>query len=277
MLSLEEYIAKRKREDKVNEFDIDSKTDNLRICVNYVFEYFNQYLNIDQMEQKTFLNEERLEKFKKQLEVYDNEIQEWLVDIYDVHEKQIHRSIINYLKKDELFLLYHTENEFRSCSYDCYAQLVKKNPFLKDQTEMLFLFIKDYHRIESQRDIYKPSVFLTEDINEWLEKTWNKHRVNIWAFASNYIERFSDDDSLWPAKHKIKNKENWQPYVYDYKQKTNLFNLNTLYPRISKKPFIKGMKQHLEIIMMYIWLHEIWGDEDNYWEDYFTKTFDSLK
>lgn len=58
MLSLEDYIAKRKREDKLNEFDIDSKVDNLRICVNYVFEYFNQYLNIDQMEQKTFLNED---------------------------------------------------------------------------------------------------------------------------------------------------------------------------------------------------------------------------
>lgn len=276
MLSLEDYIARRKREDKVNEFDVDSKADNLRICVNYVFEYFNQYLNIDQMEQKTFLNEERLIKFKKQLELYDTDIQDWLVDIYDVHEKQIHRSIINYLKKDDIFLLYHTENEFRSCSYDCYAQLVKKNPFLKDQTEMLFLFIKDYHRIESQRDVNKPSVFLNEDINEWLEKTWNKYRINIWAFASNYIERFSDDDSLWPAKHKIKNKENWQPYIYDYKQKTNLFNLNTLYPRISKKPFIKGKKQYFEIIMMYIWLHEIWGDEENYWEEYFSKAMDSL-
>ena len=49
MLSLEDYIAKRKREDKVNEFDVDSKANNLRICVNYVFEYFNQNLNIDQM------------------------------------------------------------------------------------------------------------------------------------------------------------------------------------------------------------------------------------
>lgn len=71
MLNLEEYIAKRKREDRVNEFDIDSKADNLRICVNYVFEYFNQYLKIDQMEQKTFLNDERLEKYKKQLDLYD--------------------------------------------------------------------------------------------------------------------------------------------------------------------------------------------------------------
>lgn len=113
---------------------------------------------------------------------------------------------------------------------------------------------------------------MTEEINEWLEKTWEKYKVNIWAFASNYVERFSDDDSLWPAKHKIKGKESWRPYIYNYKQKTNLFNLNTLYTRISKKPFIKGKKQYLEIIMMYIWLHSIWGDEDNYWDEYMGKS-----
>lgn len=140
MLSLEEYISKRKREDKINEYDIDARMDNMRICVNYVFEYFNQYLNIEEMEQKTFLNEERLVKFRNQLEMYDNEIQEWLVNIYDVHEKHIHRSIISFLKKDELFFLYNKEEEFRSCSYDAYAQLIKKNAFLKGQTEMLFLF-----------------------------------------------------------------------------------------------------------------------------------------
>ena len=276
MLNLEDYIARRKREDNLNEFDVESRMDNMRICVNYVFEYFNQYLNIDEMEQKTFLNEERLEKFRKQLDMYENDIQEWLVNIYDVHEKHIHRSIISFLKKDELFLLYNTENEFRSCSYDCYAQLIKKNSFLKGQTEMLFLFIKDYHRIESEKELNTPSVFLTEDINEWLEKTWNKYKVNIWAFASGYLSHFYENDSLWPSKHKIKSNEEWQPYFYDYKQKTNLFNLNTLYTRISKKPFIKGKKQYLEILFMYIWLHGVWGDEENYWEEYLKKTVNSL-
>lgn len=272
MLNLEDYIARRKREDNLNEFDVESRMDNIRICVNYVFEYFNQYLEIDQMEQKTFLNNERLEKFKKQLDLYDTEIQEWLVGIYDVHEKQIQRSIISFLKKDDLFLLYNTDNEFRSCSYGCYAQLIKKNSFLKDQTEMLFLFIKDYHSILSQKSINAPSAYLAEEINEWLEKTLEKYKVNIWAFASDYIERFSEDDSMWPSKHKIKNKENWRPYIYDYKQKTNLFSLNTLYPKISRKPFIKGKKQFLEIIMMYIYLNDIWGDEDNYWQEYQRKS-----
>lgn len=56
--------------------------------------------------------------------------------------------------------------------------------------------------------------------------------------------------------------------TYNYKQKTNLFNLNTLYPKISNKPFIKGKKQFLETLLMYNWLHTIEGDPDNYWEEY---------
>jgi hypothetical protein len=269
MLKLEEYIARRKREDNLNEFNVEARMDNMKICVNYVFEYFNQYLNIDEMEQKTFLNDERLVKFRKQVNQYEKDIQDWLVNIYDVHEKQIHRSIISFLKKEDLFLLYHTENEFRSCSYDCYAQMIKKNPFLKGDTEMLFKFIKDYHNIQSQKCIYNPSVFLTEDINGWIDKTWKKYKVNIWAFVDEYLNHFFDNEQLWPSKHKIKDKEQWKPYIYDYKQKNNLFNLNSLYTRINSKPFIRGKKQYLEVLMMYIWLHSIWGDEENYWDEYF--------
>lgn len=202
---------------------------------------------------------------------YDKDIQDWIVNIYDVHEKHIHRSIINFLKKDNMFFLYHTESEFRSCSYDCYAELIKKNPFLKDQTEMLFKFIKDYHRIKSQEEMNDLSEFLTEDINKWLDETWNKYNVSIRAFVSNYTLRFSDDDRLWPAKHKVKTNEEWRLYKYDFKQKTNLFNLNSLHPKISNKPFIRGKKQYLELLIMHTWLHSIEGDDENYWDEYFKK------
>lgn len=271
MQSLEEYISRRKKEDRINEFNVNQRMENTRICVNYVFEYFNQYLNIEEMEQKTFLNDERLEKFRKQLGMYEKTIQNWLVNIYDVHEKHIHRSIISILKKDDMFFLHHTENEFRSCSYDCYAGLIKKNPFLKDQTEMLFRFIKDYHRIQSKQEIERSSPFLTEEIVEWIDRTWHKYNVSIWAFVSNYLLRFSDDNRLWPATHMVKTNQDGQPYEYDFKQKSNLFNLNSLYPRISHKPFMKGKKQYLELLMMYYWLHSIEGDDENYWDEYFTK------
>ena len=46
MLRFEEYVARRKKEDRLNEFDVNARAENLRICVNYVFEYFNNYLDI---------------------------------------------------------------------------------------------------------------------------------------------------------------------------------------------------------------------------------------
>ena len=46
MLSLEEYIEKRKTEDGINEFDVSQKINNIRTCINYIFEYFDQYLSI---------------------------------------------------------------------------------------------------------------------------------------------------------------------------------------------------------------------------------------
>jgi hypothetical protein len=129
VLSLEEYIARRKQEDGINEFDKESRMENLQTCVGYVFEYFNRYLDITKMEEQTALNNERLE-------------------------------------------------------------------------ELIFY---QYHRAK------------------------------------------------------------------DIKQKHNLFNLDSLYRRISNKPFMKGKKQELEILMMYFWLHEIEGDEANYWEEYLSK------
>lgn len=54
MLSIEEYIVRRKKEDKLNEFDLDARTQNMKLCVDYVFEYFNNYLNITEAEKKQY-------------------------------------------------------------------------------------------------------------------------------------------------------------------------------------------------------------------------------
>lgn len=270
MLSLEEYISKRKKEDRINEFDIESKPQNMQTCMNYIFEYFNQYLDASKLDEKTVLNEERLEKYKKSLRDYEPELQDWLVRIFEDFDKQLNRSIISFLKKDDLFYLYNTEQEFRSVSYECYAQLIKKNSYLKDQTEMLFLFIKDHHRIKSNPKLDFQNLYISEEVEEWINKTWNKYQVNLLAFASDYVSRFFNNEETWDVKHKSKSKDGWRKYEYDYKQKTNLFNINSLHRRISNKPFIRGKKQFLEILLMYCWIHEIDGDE-SYWQEYITK------
>ncbi|MFD1907831.1 hypothetical protein ACFSQ7_33410 [Paenibacillus rhizoplanae] len=99
MLTIEEYMARRKKEDQINEFSLKDRTANMKICVDYVFEYFNQYLDITKMDEQTILNDERLDKYRKSISLYEIEVQDWLVQIYDDHNKQIDRSIGRSLKK----------------------------------------------------------------------------------------------------------------------------------------------------------------------------------
>lgn len=276
MLSIEEYIARRKKEDKLNEFDLDARTQNMKICVDYIFEYFNNYLNTTGAEEKTVLHSEKLEKYRKQLEEYEPEVRDWAVNMYDEYGKQVHKYIGNMLKENELFSLYNTDSEFRAISYDCYTKLIKKLPFLKEQTEMLFLFIKNYHAVKRQKhfDLGLPTI--TEEISDWLENTLTKHQVNLAEFADNWINRFYDNEDIWPASHRKKSQNTWKKYDYDYKQKSNLFNLDSLYRKMPKKSFIKGRKQEFEILFMYYWLHYIEGDSD-YWQEYLEKVLPTLK
>lgn len=276
MLSIEEYIARRKREDHLNEFDADQRVENMRTCANYVFEYFSTYLSISEAEERTALRDEKLHKFRKQLHEYTPEIQDWLVGIYADYTSRIDLSVANFLKKDELFLLYSTDSEFRSVSYECYSQLIKKNPYLREQTEMLFRFIREYHLAQSLRNRqYTRRPFISDEINEWLEETWAKHQVDLAGFCEDWISRFWDNEEAWPVSHRLKSKESFRKYEYDFRKKGNLFNLDQLYRRMPRNAFTRGRKQDFEILMMYYWLHGIEGD-DEYWQEYCEKTLPKI-
>lgn len=79
-------------------------------------------MDITEADEKTALHNEKLEKYRHQLQDYDPAVQEWLVRIYAEYGKHINRNIANILKQDEFFLLYDLDSEFRSLSYDCYAK-----------------------------------------------------------------------------------------------------------------------------------------------------------
>jgi hypothetical protein len=136
---------------------------------------------------------------------------------------------------------------------------------------MLFQFIKDHHRLKSQPMAYVENIYISEEIQDWIIKTRNKYQVELYVFAADYTSRFFDDEEKWDVKHRIKSNSSWRKYDYDYKQKSNLFNINSLYRKISNKPFIKGKKQHLEVLLMYCWLHEI-DTDDAYWDEYIGKS-----
>lgn len=271
MMKLEEYVEKRKKEDGINEFDKNKKDENLKLCVNYIFEYFNNYLDITELETTMIAKEEKLDKYHKQLRDYDSEIREWLVNIYSEYGNFLDKSIGRRVKNEKTyFYLLSEDSEFRSLSYECYAEYIKKFPYLKGQEEMLYKFLKEYHRVESNQSLWNiPKI--NEEIDEWVEKTKNKYGVNLYRFALDWVNYFYDATELWGKNHKKKSDLEYKKYEYDYKNGDNLFNIDSLYRNMPKKPFTKGKKQEIEILLMYYWLNDMVGDEDGYWDEYLNK------
>lgn len=74
-----------------------------------------------------------------------------------------------------------------------------------------------------------------------------------------------------------KSHTNFRNYDYDIKQKSNLFNIDSLYRKMPKKQLTKGRKQEFEIIMMYYWIHNLEGEDEHYWDEYLNKFLPAIR
>ena len=263
MLTLDEYILKRKKEDELDEFNLEEKKANMDQSKSYVRDYFYKYLNPDKVQMKQKKQKRKIERYRKSLRKYDKDVQNFFVDIYEKYNKDVVRAIGNFLSKEEIFFLSYTDRKFRKYARN-FAQYYKdRHSLTLNNEEIIIKYMKTYHQNTSKKE---DVLFLMPEIDTWVADTFNRYGVNLWGFTYHYLDRFSENPSLWPATHK-KNLE-CGFLQYDYKQSYNLFNIDMLYEEISHKSFINGKKKYLEIIMMYYWLHSIEGDE-NYWTEYF--------
>ena len=112
MITLDKFIEKRLKDDKKNLLDLDNKENNLQDCVNYIFEYFNTYINIDESRRLKIVNDEKIEKYYWQIEKYSTEVQNWLIEVYSKYNKKINQQIPKLLKDIDVFLLTNSSESF---------------------------------------------------------------------------------------------------------------------------------------------------------------------
>lgn len=258
MLTLDQYIDKRKQEDKLDEFDVSKKVENIQICINYIFEYFNQYLPLQGAENRTPDENRLLQKYTNEIEDYSNETQEWLRGIYCETGHRMNRILENYLYSHIEFFFAYQESEFRSISYNCYAELIKKRQCLKNNTEELYRFIRECHEIKCQYEPGDIKISLSQDIIDWIEKTWDKYEVNIYLAVDCYVNLFMNNKSLWPPGTRIETGSTVPRYMYryDYSKRNNRFNINRFYSMYGNRPFLRGKKRQLELLMLCNWAGE---------------------
>lgn len=277
MLTLEDFISKRKKDDQLDVFDLLKKDYNMQACVNYVFEYFNTYINLSE-KQKAFLEtNEKIQKYQKQIKDYSTETQEWLMKMYKLTGKTLNRVISKELKYYDTFLLLNDESHFRKVSYQIYSTLYKRYNFLKDYTEELVSFIKDQHAIWSSDyniDLEAIDFHINEKVDNYLVDTARKYHVDLLAWADSYSEVFYSYENIWPVNCVTHDK--YTDYYDVTKAYANKFNIDYIYSQVSLVPYIKGKKKLLEVLVMYYWQKNICSVDDDYYEKYMQESCKKL-
>lgn len=276
-MQLDGYIKKRISDEQIDIGSLKEKEQNLQLCINYVFDYFNTYVTADTLQKKLIEDNEKLEKYNRTISKYSQDTKLWLTHIFVQHHKRMNTILSNILRENDIFLLLNTESDFRKISYKCYSKLIKKHPFLEDYTEELYRCILDIHRIWSldyefdDENSYRYVKF-NEKIDKYVTSVLKNEHVNLLVWAERYAEYFFKAEFLWP-KDAIVQQLPFNSYEYDItKTKNNYFNLDILFSKVSSHPYLKGKKKILEILVMYYWANQIMGIEDTcFYKEYMKK------
>ena len=203
------------------------------------------------------------------------------MDFYVKYNKNLEKWITNRINDNYIFL-YTEDSEFRNLAHSIYHGIVSSVKEIEGNGEMVFKFLKDYHRIHNK----EPETLLTDvncgDIDQWVTDTYKVYGVNLGYFCYDWVYYFNEHEELW-EKGRSFTKTNYyhlpeyrnktyETTEYDYKKEGDRFGLSALYHNMPKKEFTIGREKSFEILMMYFWLKEIEVDEDkDYWNQYLSE------
>jgi hypothetical protein len=260
MLSIEEYILKRKQIDNLNEKDIESKEINKKLFIAFVTEYFDSYIDVTSEENNTIANEIRAANYIKSLRDLSKESKDFLVKIYLEHRNYIDKYLRNIIQNEnpELFLLSDDES-YNNISEIVFPKMFKKYPYLKNCSKELYMLLKDIKNWFFEEEFE----FISQEFNGWANKLKKQYDVDIARFGFNYASYWYDNHRLWEKQTRILEDKEYDMYNYEWKRAKDPFNISILYSRFKHLPYIKNHKKDLEMAVMYFWCTQICGSEDD--------------
>lgn len=237
----------RKKKDRINDFKLESRQENAQTCINYVFDYYFKYLEKNKKEAPTNKHKKDLEKVIQILQnkFDDPEILNWLIEMYDNHNKRLDIQVRHFIEKIDGFALCYLENDFLILAQRFINDNKFKMPFLKEQDYFISKLIKLIHTENiNECDNEFKEYLENSDIRQWLIDTLNNFSVNLGWFVSDYILKIDYDlRKIYESKF-----NKGDPFPFGTEQ---------IYEKYKDKPFISDRKAELEKLFSISWEHHV--------------------
>jgi hypothetical protein len=266
VLSIEDYIASRKKKDKLDEFDFKKHSENMGVVIQYVMDYFNQYLNLEDYSYEQMKMHQTVDKFKAGLMERYPSTYEFIVSYYWESKKRLDIYVEKAFREMEDCELFYLPEDYRKVAeYVCKDKLnISPSDELLNNISVM---AKEYCSTRTEKPSLSGMKEMDNLIIDWVLDVYRNFHINLleyardisYSFYDRYIQREYDGST---ETHYSINK-------YDYRYQNNPFNINDIYERNKHREFVSDHKGELEMLIMYYWLFEDVKDPD-YWPEYVT-------
>lgn len=264
MLSIEDYIASRKKKDKLDEFNFKNHSENMGAVIHYVMDYFNQYLNIEDYSYEQIKMQQTVDKFKVGLMERYPTTYEFIISYYWESKKRLDSYIDKAFRELEDCELFYLPEDYREV-----AKYVCKDKLNLSPSEELLINIsamaKDHCDTRSEKPRISDMKEMDNLIIDWVLDVYQNFHVNLLEFVQNVSYKFYERYTQW--EYDSSTETHYHINKYDYRYQDNPFNINAIYERNKHREFIVDHKGELEMLIMYYWLFEDVKDPD-YWPEY---------
>ncbi|MEI3603149.1 hypothetical protein, partial [Oceanobacillus sp. SE10311] len=264
MLKIEEYISMRKRKEKINEFDFTKHSDNMGKIIQFVSEYFNDYLNPEDYNYELIKLQQTIEKSKKTLINQYPNTHGFIEEYYLNKKKRIDTFIKKVCDAQKDIDIFYKENEFLEIAKEVSYRL-SDCELSDDDFSKVVLAVKDYWKYNISKPNRSEMKGLDNNIVKWVMDSYREFGVNIASYAFNIAWKWSDKY----VEHKYSRQYDEHYYInsYDYRYQDNPFDIEEEYEKHQGKPFIQGKRDYFEMLVMYSWLFDVLEDT-SYWPEY---------
>lgn len=263
MLTIEEYITKRKKKDKLDEFDFEYHSENMSKVIQYVMDYFNEYLNLEEYSYEKVRTQQIIERFKAGIAKRYPESIDFIIDYYWKHKKRIDTLVEKAYEEIQDSELFYTQEDFRFVAeYICKKKL--HNEADKEIVNYLMQMAKEHQKNVNEPPDLGDMKELDNALIDWVMEVYRTYHVDLLGYATSVAYKYEE---IYGETFFSSTMEYYQINRYEYRYQENPFDINAIYERNKGRAFLGGMKGELEMLIMYSWLFFAINDQDS-WPEY---------
>jgi len=265
MLTIDEYIAKMKKSDKLNEFDYLKQSENMTTVMKYVMSYFNEYLTMETCDAETIKLKHAMDKLEEEVGNRYPKSKDFILNFYLQYKIRLYKEIDKWLESIPYFALCYTEQDFSSAAKSFCTTYKLKGANMEEYENDITMLNAEIKKYNTEELSPSEMIHLDNNIVKWVKETYRQYGVNLFSFAYNLADTYNDRYVKYERE-----RFGERPYYvnnYNHRYNNNPFDIDRIYEDNKHRPFMENKRGELEMLVMHQWLFTMVYDDD-YWPEY---------